>query len=157
MCDWLKRRLWRLDSRHEVKISIPCLPEYVAIIRLAVSGLASRLNFSVQEIEDIKIAVSEICTNAVQYAYDPTDIRTIEMNCMVQDDGLELVVKDFGRGFDTAILSSGERKSSNEFGMGLGLTFVRNLMDHTEIQSALGVGTTVRLVKKRPRELQAQH
>ena len=53
----------------KVELSIPSISEYVGVARLAVAGVASRLKFTHEEIEDIKIAVSEACTNAVQYAY----------------------------------------------------------------------------------------
>ena len=87
--------LERLNGQPEnVEFSIPCMSDYVGVVRLAVSGLATRMNFSIEEIEDIKIAVSEACTNSVQYAYEnPIDERVfITFNLF--NDKLEIIVKD---------------------------------------------------------------
>lgn len=52
-----------------IEMKVPAQPEYVGIIRLTLSGVASRMGYTYDEIEDLKIAVSEACTNAVQHAY----------------------------------------------------------------------------------------
>ena len=53
--------LERLNGKPEnVEFDIPCMSDYVGVVRLAVSGLATRMNFSIEEIEDIKIAVSRL-------------------------------------------------------------------------------------------------
>ena len=65
-------------------LSIPNDSEYISIVRLMVSGVCSRMNYAVEDIEDIKIAISEACTNVVLHAYD----------CK-QEDALRVVVKRF--------------------------------------------------------------
>lgn len=57
------------ESVDLIEMKIPAKPEYVGIIRLTLSGVASRMGYVYEEIEDLKIAVSEACTNAVQHAY----------------------------------------------------------------------------------------
>lgn len=52
-----------------IEVKIPAKPEFVGVIRLTLSGIASRMGFAYEEIEDLKIATSEACTNAVQHAY----------------------------------------------------------------------------------------
>ena len=52
-----------------IEMKIPAKPEYVGVIRLTLSGIASRMGFTYDLIEDLKIAASEAITNAVQHAY----------------------------------------------------------------------------------------
>lgn len=135
----------------QVTLTIPATSEFVGVVRLAVSGIASRLNFSVDDIEDIKIAISEACTNAVQHAYEDRETGDIKITCTISDDMLNIEVSDIGNGFDTNILGSKEQKenSQKKLGLGLGLTFIKNLMDTSDIESKKGVGTTVTMSKKR--------
>ena len=130
------------------EIKVPALPDYVAVVRLAVGGIVSRMNFTADQIEDIKVAVSEACTNAVQYAYPKTkkdcfvDIKIIQHN-----KAIEIIVTDTGVGFDPD--HPPRRKLHDEdIHMGLGLVFMRNLMEKVKISSRKNKGTTVSLFKK---------
>ncbi len=134
----------------EVNLSIPCLSEFVGIIRLMVSGIATRMNFTVEEIEDIKIAVSEACTNCVQYAYPPekTDGR-IEIVCKIIDNKLVIMIRDFGKGFNLSAVEKNKKENvnPNKFGLGLGITFMKSLMDEVDFTTIPEQGTTVTLIK----------
>lgn len=131
----------------EVKLTIPSLSEYVGVARLAASGIANRLKFSLEDIEDIKIAVSEACTNAVQYAY-PETLGEILIKFNVDPSKLEIVIQDHGKGFDTS-----KKPEENTFeddskvGLGLGITFMKSLMDEVDYDSKIGQGTVVKLTK----------
>ena len=97
--------LERLNGQPEnVEFSIPCMSDYVGVVRLAVSGLATRMNFSIEEIEDIKIAVSEACTNSVQYAFDQPENERVFISFNLFKNKLEIIVKDNGKGFETTKL-----------------------------------------------------
>ncbi len=136
-----------------VVLNLPATSEYVSIARLSISGIASRLNFTVEDIEDIKIAISEACTNAVQHAYENhKKTGRIEIKMTIDADRLEITVKDFGNGFNLGILGTEEQKKRSEekLGLGLGLTFIKNLMDEVEIQTIPNEGTSIRMSKLRP-------
>jgi serine/threonine-protein kinase RsbW len=138
-----------------MKLTIPAASEFVGVVRLAISGVATRMNYTIEEIEDIKISISEACTNAIQHAYENSDDmskNTIEIEATIYNDRLEIIVKDFGKGFDLGILGTDEQKekSQEKFGLGLGLTFVKSLMDDTEFSSEPGKGTTIKMSKKAP-------
>jgi len=124
----------------------------VGVVRLALSGIASRMNFSVEDIEDIKISVSEACTNCVQHAYEDREPGLISLSISLFSDKLEVLIEDQGDGFDVSILGTQQQleKSEKKLGLGLGLTFVKNLMDESEIISNVGQGTKVRMVKYLP-------
>ena len=147
--------LERLNGQPEnVEFSIPCMSDYVGVVRLAVSGLATRMNFSIEEIEDIKIAVSEACTNSVQYAFDDPSEQRVFVTFNLFKDKLEIIVKDHGKGFEVESLERIpiEERKLNEIDenvprLGLGITFIKSLMDETNITSQLGGGTTIQMAK----------
>jgi serine/threonine-protein kinase RsbW len=141
-----------MAEQHVVKVEIPALSEYVAVMRLAISGVATRMHFNIEEIEDIKIAVSEACTNAVQHAYPDTESGKINLVATLHSDKLAITITDSGKGFDAKNPVSDKQDGSNgvNFGLGLGLTFIRSLMDSSEIISAPNKGTTVHMTKNAP-------
>ena len=146
------------NSPLEMDMTIPCSSEFVSVIRLAVSGIASRMNFTIEDIEDIKISVSEACTNAIQHAYEsnPNVNNKIFVTAKIHPEELEIVVEDKGKGFDLGILGTSSQKEASEkkMGLGLGITFIKNLMDHAEFSSNSGKGTKVRMFKKSPTPFQ---
>ena len=131
----------------KVQLVIPNISEYVGVARLTVSGVASRLKFTHEEIEDIKIAVSEACTNAVQYAYpEASGDIVIDFDCY--KDKLEITITDKGRGFNIDDKPSTQSEDPNKIGLGLGIVFMKSLMDDVVFKTEIGKGTTVKLVKK---------
>jgi len=141
-----------MAEQHVVKVEIPALSEYVAVIRLAISGVATRMHFNIEEIEDIKIAVSEACTNVVQHAYPENEPGNITLVATLSSEKLDITITDTGKGFDAKNPVSDKQDGSNgvNFGLGLGLTFIRSLMDSSEIISVPNKGTTVRMTKNAP-------
>ena len=137
----------KVTGVQEVKLSIPCVAEYVGIVRLAISGIAARMNFPVEDVEDLKIAISEACSNCVQYAYDDGEKNVIDIHCQIHSDKLVIDVVDTGQGFDYSLVESNQKKPSTEINLGLGLTFIKNLMDEMTVDSKIGEGTTVSIVK----------
>ncbi len=141
------------DALH-MSMTIPCKSEFVGVIRLAISGVATRMGFNIEEIEDIKISISEACTNAIQHAYPTPENQhpTINIDTYIHPKKLEVIVSDGGIGFNLKTLGSQEQKekSQEKFGLGLGLTFIKSLMDETTFESTPGKGTRIRMVKNIP-------
>src|SRR5450432_336466 len=81
-----------------VTLVIPCLPDYVSVARLMIAGVASRLPFSADVVEDIRMAVSEVCTDAVDRAsvHDPETVAglSIELICIVNQDSITIEILD---------------------------------------------------------------
>lgn len=132
----------------QITLTIPSLSEYVGVARLTASGIASRMTFTHEDIEDIKIAVSEACTNAVQYAYG-AKTGDITLTFTIRDQSLEVRVKDDGKGFDASIPvdSAAALNDPDKIGLGLGIVFMRSLMDHVDHHSSPETGTEVVMVK----------
>ena len=139
-----------MSKADRLEFTMPSSSEYVGVMRLAISGVASRLNFTIEDIEDIKIAISEAYTNAVQHGYSHESGR-VTMICDVYEDRLEMQVQDQGIGFETSLVGTEEQKEASEakLGLGLGLTFIKKLMDESEVISETGKGTSIRMVKRR--------
>ncbi len=131
-----------------VQLSIPAQADFVAVARLTISGVAARMNFTIDDIEDIKVAVSEACTNAVQHAYQGGDGQIV-IDAVMHDGLLEILVSDSGKGFDTENIVSSKQDGANDalFGLGLGLTFIKSLMDTCDVSSS-PAGTVVKMTKR---------
>lgn len=129
-----------------VQLTIPSISDYVGVARLASSGIANRMKFTHEDIEDIKIAVSEACTNAVQYAYGD-QMGEIKLTFAIHEDHLEIRVRDNGRGFELNELSETKATDPEKIGLGLGIVFMRSLMDKVDYQTGVGDGTEVVMIK----------
>ncbi|MFH1429613.1 MAG: ATP-binding protein [Candidatus Margulisiibacteriota bacterium] len=127
-----------------IKIEMPALAKYGGIVRDAVYGIALRSGLSIEDSEDIRLSVGEAFTNAVQYAYGgETAQEHIAIICNTYSDRLEVTVQDYGRGF-----TEDDKPHSNDVGIGLGITFIQSLMDEVTVNSELGKGTAIIMIKK---------
>lgn len=128
-----------------IEMKIPAKPEYVGVIRLTLSAIASRMGFSFDEIEDLKIATSEAITNAVQHAYKTGKLGEVAVGFGSYGDRLEVIVADSGKSFDfqSAREKVGPYRGNEpvEFMRegGLGLYLIETLMDEVVIHQNEGV------------------
>ncbi len=138
------------DSQAEtVQLIIPCRPEYVGVARLAVLGIASRMPFSYDEVEDVRLAVGEACTHAVERA--GVGAATIRIVSTVSAQALRIEIADDIAEADVAAPSE-EAKLLEEAGVdqeGLGALLMEILVDKVDIQ-ATASGTRVVLTKYAP-------
>jgi len=126
-----------------VELRIPSKAEWVAVARLAVAAVANRLNFSIEDIEDVKLAVAEACTNCIQHAHGSDQI---EITCETEPEGLTVRVRDYGRGTRPEAISS-RRVDEPRVG-GLGVFLIRSLMDSVEYDVHPERGTNLVMIKK---------
>ena len=79
----------------EVELSIPSRPEYVGVARLAILGVASRMRFSYDEVEDIRLAVGEACTRSIERLNGgSSDSHTIRLRCLIDANRLTIEVEN---------------------------------------------------------------
>jgi len=117
--------------------------------RVAVAGFTAQLDPTLDEIGDIKTAVSEAVTNAIVHAY-PDELGKISIKTRIYPGKvLEIVVRDWGRGIENIdqarqplFTTGGEERS------GMGFTIMESFMDRLTVRSAPGRGTTVTMRKK---------
>ena len=128
-----------------IEMKIPSKPEYVGVIRLTLSGIASRMGFSYDMIEDLKIAASEAITNAVQHAYHEEEGGEVVVGFGLYDNRLEVMVADSGKSFNLKETreTTGPYKEDSQVEFlregGLGLYLIESLMDEVKVHHNEGV------------------
>jgi anti-sigma regulatory factor (Ser/Thr protein kinase) len=142
------------DSRvagEVIELEIPARAEFVALARLVVSALAaSDSNLADERIDDLKLAVSEACTNAIEAHDAAGSNERVLVRCRAGDDSLEVCVEDRGQGFDPTELPDHPPVTDPDrlkFERGLGIPLIRALVDEVEF-SPTDEGTAVRLVMR---------
>ena len=128
-----------------VELRIPARAEWVAVARLAAAAVGSRARFSIDELDDIKLAVAEACTNAIQHAHGSS---YIEIRCEALADGLRINVRDHGRGTRPESIRS--RELEDERVGGLGVFLIRSLMDDVSYDVHPEQGTQLIMTKRLP-------
>jgi serine/threonine-protein kinase RsbW len=155
------------NEGEQVEIRIPADARWVRLVRLGAAGVASVLNFSVEEIEDIKLAVSEACNNAILHAQPIHTSRseprpTILITLIPARDYLEIRVEDQGRlGREITSPSPKQKISSSSSDSlpvgGLGLLIMQTVMDEVRYHTGDDTNTKLCMVKyRRPAEGQAK-
>ena len=114
-----------------VELEIPSAPEYVAIVRHAVEGIAQRMQFDATQIEDLKVAVGEACTNAIKYGCPRDDMHNVEIRCTVLGDGLLVEVRNSVASCESPEVPA---KPNLDREGGLGLYLIRQLVDEVDFQ-----------------------
>jgi anti-sigma regulatory factor (Ser/Thr protein kinase) len=122
----------------EVALTMPARAEGVGVIRQALSGIADALDFDPAILSDMKMAVTEACTNVVVHAYDE-DAGVLEVEMTADEAGLTIVVRDHG----TGIQPRPARRDTPA--LGLGLPLIAALSDAFELKGSAGQGTEVRM------------
>ena len=125
-----------------VELRIPSRAEWVGVARLAIAGIASRLQFSIEDIEDLKLAVAEACTNCIQHA---SGSDGIDISCHIGPDKLVMTVKDSGKGAQASSLAP--RTLGEPQVGGLGVFLIRSLMDDVEYELDPQSGTRLTMTK----------
>jgi serine/threonine-protein kinase RsbW len=133
------------DAR-AVRLTIPAKAEYITLVRLALSGLSRLRPLSDEMLGDLKLAVTEACSNSVRHAYRDGREGSVLVVYELHDDRLVIEVRDDGEGFSAA-----ERSASDQTGLsegGLGIAIIRELADELELgPGENGKGSRLRFVK----------
>ena len=124
-----------------IKMEISANPEYVSIIRLTTSGIANKVGFCLDYIEELKVAISEACTNAIKHSLE--DRFTIIYTMI--EKGLTIEIIDNGKGYNTKEVSEPDLDNLKESGMGLFI--IESLMDKVNVESIEGKGTSIKMTK----------
>ena len=133
----------------QVEIRIPRRAEFVRVARMATCAVASRLDFTVDIIKDIELAVGEACANAVEHV--PGDAGDeVVVKFIIDETQITVEVFDHGEGFDPERAAQVSIDDWDEPG-GLGLVLIRELMDELVVDCDPESGTCVRMVKRRSR------
>lgn len=133
-----------MNAVNYIKLEFPSKSTNEAFARMAAAAFAAQLDPTMEELGDIKTAVSEAVTNCIVHAY-PDKLGRVSMRMRILEGGvLEISVRDWGRGIDNVerameplFTTGGEDRS------GMGFTIMSSFMDKLRVRSAPGKGTTV--------------
>jgi serine/threonine-protein kinase RsbW len=127
-----------------VALTIPARPEYVALCRLALTGIARTRAMSAELVADLKLALTEACSNSVRHAYEEGREGAVEIRYELTDDRLTVEVTDEGSGFDPEVIKR-EQEELDEGG--LGIAIIRAVTDDLEIGLRPEGGSRLRFTK----------
>jgi len=128
-----------------VRLTIPARPEYITLSRLALMGLARVRPMSEETLADLKLAITEACSNSVRHAYGDA-AGVVEISYQLDHERITIEVADDGTGFDHDSAGLGGDDLSEG---GLGIVIIRSIADELEIgESEGGRGSRLRFVKR---------
>jgi serine/threonine-protein kinase RsbW len=132
------------EEARQVRLTIPARPEYITLCRLALTGLSALRQFSDELLADLKLALTEACSNSVRHAYSDSG-GVVEIVYDLRPDRLVIEVTDEGEGFDPTVAGvAGEELTEG----GLGIAIIRAIADDVEIGTrANGKGSRLRFEK----------
>jgi serine/threonine-protein kinase RsbW len=107
----------------DIRLTLPARPENIAVVRHVIGALGAAVNLPRPTVEDMRLAVTEACTNVVRHAYEREDGH-IEVVIRPDGDAIDVIVADDGRGMGS---------SPDDAGPGLGLALIAALADKLEI------------------------
>lgn len=136
-----------IDMGRTVRLTIPAKPEYITLSRLALSGLARVRALPEETLADLKLALTEACSNSVRHAYEDGEGH-VAISFELRDDRLIVEVADDGTGFDADAASTNGDGDAELSEGGLGIAIIRSIADEVEIGGGPdGRGSRLRFVK----------
>ena len=143
-----------MTVENEVRLEFPSRSANESFARTAAACFAAQLDPTLEELNDLKTAVSEAVTNAIVHAY-PDAIGRVSMRLRIRpEQELEIVVRDWGVGIEdidqarTPLFTTGSEERA-----GMGFTIMESFMDSVKVRSRPGKGTTVTLRRKLARRM----
>jgi serine/threonine-protein kinase RsbW len=135
----------RENGNGVVALTIPARAEYIALCRLALTGLARTRALQEEVVADLKLALTEACSNSVRHAYEEGRDGVVQVSYRLQEDRIEVEVADDGAGFDPEVI---ERTQQELDEGGLGIAIIRAVTDELDIgKNPNGVGSRLRFTK----------
>ncbi|NMB32777.1 MAG: anti-sigma F factor [Clostridium sp.] len=133
---------------NEVELKFMSKSRNEAFARVTAAAFISQIDPNIEELADVKTAVSEAVTNSIIHGYENRE-GFIKMNCLLYENAVEIIIKDGGKGIEDIekarqpmYTSKPEMERS-----GMGFTIMESFMDQLEIVSEVGKGTTIKMHK----------
>ncbi len=132
---------------NQLNLTFSSIPENVGITRLLIASIGAQLDLSLNDIEELKVAVSEAVSNAIIHGYQNNPNYIVYLDLDIAGEILKIVVKDEGCGISNIEQAMQPAYSTDPERMGLGFVFMQTFMDELRVESTLEVGTTVTMIK----------
>lgn len=137
-----------MENTNEMQMMFDGKSSNESFVRVAVAAFMTALNPTVEEVSDVKTAVSEAVTNAIIHGYEG-EVHKICIRCRTEGRTLFLEIEDYGKGMENVeqameplFTTKPELERS-----GMGFSFMEAFMDHLEVKSEPGKGTLVKMEK----------
>lgn len=136
-------------KRNEMVLEFDSISENEAFARVVVAAFAAQLDPTLEEIADIKTAVSEAVTNAIIHGYENGEGK-IKLHCVIEDDCLKVEITDKGVGIENIEQAKEPMYTTRPEWerSGMGFTFMETFMDHLMIESEPSMGTKIYMDKR---------
>ena len=138
-----------MRNTNEMELVFDSLSVNEGFARVAVAAFMTQLNPTVEEVSDVKTAVSEAVTNAIIHGYEEKK-GIVKMRCQIIDNELIIEISDNGQGIENVELAKQPLYTTkpNLERSGMGFTIMESFMNEVEIESIVGMGTKVTMKKK---------
>ncbi|MDK2919734.1 MAG: hypothetical protein PWQ37_2467 [Candidatus Petromonas sp.] len=132
-----------------MKIEFLSKSQNESFARVVVASFVSQLDPTIEELADIKTAVSEAVTNSIIHGYDKQNEK-VYLECRIIGNTIEITVEDFGKGIDDVDLARQPLYTSKPEleRSGMGFTVMETFMDRIIVESEKGKGTRIKMIKK---------
>jgi len=138
-----------MPYKNHMKLQFDSKSQNESFARIVAAAFAAQLDPTIEELADIKTAVSEAVTNAIIHGYED-NMGSVTLECSIKDNILEIIIEDNGKGIEDIqqareplFTSKPELERS-----GMGFTVMETFMDEVEVISEIGKGTRIRMQKK---------
>lgn len=137
-----------MEILNEMQVDFLSKSQNEGFARVVVAAFASQLDPTLDELADIKTAVSEAVTNSIIHGYEDT-VGTIRIKAKLYESRIDIWVQDWGKGIEDIEKARQPLWTSKPEldRSGMGFTIMENFMDELEVKSEPGKGTTVKMVK----------
>ena len=135
-------------QNNEMEIRFDSRSENEGFARVSVASFLTQLNPTVEEVADVKTAVSEAVTNAIIHGYEQR-VETVRIHCSIENQLFTVEISDRGKGIanvEKAMEPMFTTKPEDDRS-GMGFAFMEAFMDSVEVESKVGEGTSVKMTK----------
>lgn len=130
-----------------MRMELLSCPENVALARVAVASFAAQMEMTLNDLEELKVAVSEAVSNCIIHGYNNEPVGVIRLIANLYEENLEIIIEDDGRGIENIEQAVQPAFSTAPERMGLGFVFMKSFMDEVIVNSTVNQGTQVILRK----------
>ena len=133
---------------NEMKLEFISKSSNEAFARIAVAAFASQLDPTIEELADIKTAVSEAVTNCIIHGYEDT-MGIVKIECKLKDNWIEIQISDSGKGIEDIELAKKPlyTTKANLERSGMGFTIIESFVDEMKVESVPDIGTKITMKK----------
>lgn len=133
--------------KNHLELTFLSLAENVGIARMLIASIGAQLDLSLNDIEELKVVVSEAVSNAIIHGYGRKTDETVYLEIDLDSESLKIIVRDEGCGIADVEQAMQPAYSTDPERMGLGFVFMQSFMDDLQVESTINQGTKVTMIK----------